>query len=39
MQVEYDENLEATLHLSPEGQKIAKEMGLIQMDMPEPPND
>ena len=39
MQVEYDENLEATLHLSPEGQKLAKELGLIQMDMPEPPND
>ena len=39
IQVEYDENLEATLHLSPEGQKLAKELGLIQMDMPEPPND
>lgn len=39
VEVEYDENLEATLHLSPEGQKIAKEMGLIQMDMPEPPNN
>jgi len=39
MEVEYDENLEATLQLSPEGQKFAKEMGLIQMDMPEPPND
>lgn len=39
MQVEYNENLEATLHLSPEGQKLARQMGLIQMDMPEPPND
>jgi hypothetical protein len=39
MEVEYDENLEATLHLSPEGQKLAKEMGLIQIDMPTPPND
>lgn len=39
MEVEYDENLEATLHLSPEGQRLAKDMGLIQMDMPEPPND
>jgi hypothetical protein len=39
MQVEYDENLEAMLHLSPEGQRKAKEMGLIQMDMPTPPND
>ena len=35
----YDENLEATLHLSPEGHRIAKEMGLIEMDMPEPPNN
>jgi hypothetical protein len=33
MDVEYDENLEATLHLSPEGHKIAKEMGLIEMDI------
>lgn len=39
MQVEYNENLEATLHLSPEGQKVAKDMGLIQMNMPEYPND
>lgn len=39
MEVEYDENLEATLHISPEGQIVAREMGLIQMDMPEPPND
>lgn len=39
MEVEYDENLEATLHLSPEGHRVAKEMGLIEMDMPEPPNN
>ena len=39
MEVEYDENLEATLHLSPEGHKIAKEMGLIEMDINEIPND
>lgn len=39
MEVEYDENLEATLHLSPEGQRMAKQLGLIQIDMPEPPND
>lgn len=39
MQVEYDENLEATLHLSQEGHRMAKEMGLIQIDMPNPPND
>lgn len=36
MEVEYNENLEATLHLSPEGYKIAKEMGLIELD---PPNN
>jgi hypothetical protein len=39
VEVEYDENLEATLHLSPEGQKIAKEKGLIELDMPDIPND
>jgi hypothetical protein len=38
MQVEYDENLEATLHLSPEGHKVAKEMGLLQVEFPESPN-
>jgi hypothetical protein len=32
MKVEYDENLEATLYLSPEGHKLAKEMGLIEID-------
>lgn len=39
VEVEYDENLEATLHLSAEGHRIAKQMGLIQLDMPEPPNN
>jgi hypothetical protein len=39
MQVEYDENLEATINLSPEGYKIAKEMGILPMEMPEMPND
>jgi len=39
MEVEYNENLEATLHISPEGHRLAKEMGLIQIDMPRPPND
>lgn len=39
VEVEYDENLEATIHLSPEGQKIAKEKGLIELDMPDIPND
>ena len=32
VEIEYDENLQATLHLSPEGQKIAKEKGLIEID-------
>lgn len=39
MQVEYNEDLEAMLHLSPEGQELAKEMGLIQIELPEPPNN
>jgi hypothetical protein len=39
VEVEYDENLEATLHLSPEGQRVAKEKGLIELDMPDIPND
>ena len=39
IQVEYDENLEATFHISEEGQKIAKEKGLIEIDFPEIPND
>lgn len=33
VEVEYDENLEAILHISPEGQKLAREKGLIEMDM------
>ena len=33
VEIEYDENLEATIHLSPEGQKIAREKGLIDMDI------
>lgn len=32
VEVEYDENLEATLHISPEGQRLAREKGLIEMD-------
>jgi hypothetical protein len=39
MEVEYNEDLEAILHLSPEGQKLAKEMGLIQIDFPNTPNN
>ena len=37
--VEYNEDLEAIIHLSPEGEKLAKEKGLIQLDYPEIPND
>ena len=40
VEIEYDENLEATIHLSPEGRKIAKEKGLIDMDIDwDIPND
>lgn len=40
VEIEYDENLEATIHLSPEGQKIAREKGLIDMDIDwDIPND
>ena len=39
-EIEYNENLEATFHISPEGQKIAREKGLIEMDLnPDIPND
>jgi len=39
VEVEYDENLEATLHLTPEGHRIAKEKGLIEIEIPDIPND
>ncbi len=39
MEVEYDENLEATLHLSKEGYKVAKELGLVEMDIREIPDN
>jgi len=32
VEVEYDENLEATLHLTDEGHRVAKEKGLVEMD-------
>ncbi len=32
VEVEYDENLEATLHLTEEGHRVAKEKGLVEMD-------
>ena len=39
VEIEYDENLEATIHISPEGQRVAKEKGLIELDIPDIPND
>ena len=40
VEVEYNENLEATLHITPEGQKVAREKGLIEMDLNQDiPND
>ena len=40
IEIEYDENLEATMHISPEGQKIAREKGLIEMEIDlDIPND
>ena len=38
--IEYNEDLEAIISLSPEGRKLAKEMGLIEMDLDQDiPND
>ena len=39
MEVEYDENLEATISLSQEGYEIAKQKGLIPVDIPDIPNN
>ena len=40
VEIEYDENLQATMHISPEGQRVAREKGLIEMDFnPDIPND
>lgn len=40
VEVEYNENLEATLHITPEGHKIAREKGLIEMNLDQDiPND
>ena len=39
MEVEYDENLEATLHLTKEGYLAAKEIGLVEMDIRDIPNN
>ena len=37
--VDYDENLEAMISMSEEGYEIAKEMGILPMDMPETPDN
>ena len=40
VEIEYDENLQAIIHISPEGKKIAREKGLIEMDINQDiPND
>ena len=40
VEIEYDEDLKATIHISPEGQKLAREKGLIEMDIDQDiPND
>lgn len=31
--IEYDENLNATIHIKEEGKKVAKDLGLIPMDL------
>jgi len=39
-QIEYNEDLEAIVSLSPEGHRLAREMGLIEMDLDtDIPND
>ena len=39
-EIEYNENLEATIHLTEEGHKLAKEKGLIEMNIDKDiPND
>ena len=37
--VSYNENLEATLELTEEGKVMAKEFGIVQMDIPDMPNN
>jgi len=37
--VEYDENLEAMISIKPEGYQLAKDMGLIEYEKKETPNN
>ena len=39
VKVDYDENLEATISLSPEGVEIAKQKGIMPVEMPEVPDN
>lgn len=39
IKVDYDENLEATISLSQEGYEIAKQKGIIPIDIPDIPNN
>ena len=39
IKVDYNENLEAMISLSQEGYEIAKEKGILPIDMPEAPNN
>jgi hypothetical protein len=39
IKVDYDENLEATISLSQEGFEIAKQKGILPVDMPETPDN
>ena len=39
IKVDYNENLEAMISLSQEGYELAKEKGILPIDMPEAPNN
>ena len=39
VKIDYDENLEAMISLSEEGYRIAKERGILPMEMPDVPNN
>lgn len=39
IEVEYDDNLEAIIKIKPEGYQMAKDMGLVEYDSKETPNN
>ena len=39
IEVEYDDNLEAIIKIKPEGYQMAKDMGLIELDTNDTPNN